>query len=170
MCAATQKGGHMSTPDQSLPKRHFSLAPREPSTHERQAFTLASLDDEIQRLPLARHRRNHGVQANPGRSMGFSTHNMTFTPHRGLRWAPPDPRFHQHVIPKRRQTPLLITSLSRPPAAKTGRRCQVRPQPRLRRDPSRHAAPPGVRATAARQGSLPTLRWDALAPARRRSG
>ena len=34
MCAATQKAGHMSAPDQSLLKRHFSLATREPSTHE----------------------------------------------------------------------------------------------------------------------------------------
>jgi hypothetical protein len=48
MCAATQKAGHMTASDQSLPKRHFSLAKREPSTHERQALTwtliLAELD------------------------------------------------------------------------------------------------------------------------------
>jgi hypothetical protein len=42
MRAATQKAGHMTAPDQSLQKRHFSLARREPSTHERQALTWAS--------------------------------------------------------------------------------------------------------------------------------
>jgi hypothetical protein len=50
MRAATQKAGHMTAPDQSLPKRHFSLAKREPSTHERQALTWP---DYLQEIALA---------------------------------------------------------------------------------------------------------------------